>query len=112
MAARIASGVLVSALLRHVQGQSGFGAVLASGDADAGAILIVLAERGRRTTILERLMQPDGSYKWDSPLQPGHNEEELERFLKKRQGFDPDSWVVELDTASAERLAAEIRSFD
>lgn len=110
--ARIASAVLVTALLRLAERESGFGMVVAKGDETAGAILILLAERGRRVQVLERLMQPDGTYGWTEALAAGHNEAEIDKFLERRRRFDPDSWVVELDTASAERLAAEIRTLD
>jgi hypothetical protein len=109
---RLSSSVLVSALLRRVAGDGGFGTVIAKGDANAGAIVIVLAERGRRVQLLERLLQPDGNYAWGESLKAGQNEEELDRFLDRRRRFDPDLWIVELDTASAERFAAEISGFD
>jgi len=109
---RIASGTFVSALLRLAAREGGFGAVLAKGDANAGAILILLSERGSHVQVLERLLQPDGRYAWDSPLAGRANAEELDKFLSKRRRFDPDSWIIELDTASAERFAAEIRALD
>jgi hypothetical protein len=102
----------VSALLRLVERESGFGTIIAKGDAQAGAILIVLAERGHRVRLLERLLRGDGIYGWDSPLSAGHNEADIDKFLNKRLRFDPDSWVIELDTASAERFADEISAFD
>jgi hypothetical protein len=104
--------MFVSALLRLVQNRAGFGTVVARGDKDGGAILIVLAERGKRVRLLERLLRGDGNYAWDSPLNAGHNEADIDKFLERRRRFDPDSWVIELDTASAERFADEITSFD
>lgn len=112
MQPRLASGVFVSSLLRLAEREGGFGVVAAKGDATAGAITILLAERGRRVMVLERLLQPDGRYAWDTPLKAGHNDEDVDRFLARRRDFDPDSWVVELDIASAERFAAEIRALD
>ena len=112
MTARLTSAMFVSALLRLVQNQAGFGTVVAKGDKDAGAILIVLAERGKRVRLLERLLRGDGIYAWDSPLSAGHNEADIDKFLERRRRFDPDSWVIELDTASAERFADEILSLD
>jgi len=99
-------------LLKLTEREGGFGVVLARGDANAGAILILLAERGRRVQVLERLLQPNGTYAWASPLKAGQNDSELDRFLEKRRRFDPDSWIIELDTASAERFADEIKSLD
>jgi hypothetical protein len=106
--ARLASSVLVGALLRRAQDEGGFGAVIAKGDPMAGAIAVILAEKGRKACFLERLLQPDGSYAWQSARQDVENEEEFKSFLERRRKFDPDLWILELDIASAERFAAEM----
>jgi len=108
--ARLASSVLVSALLRRAQDEGGFGAVLAKGDPMAGAIAVILAEKGRKACFLERLLQPDGRYAWHSARQEIENEEEFNSFLERRRKFDPDLWILELDIASAERFAAEMNA--
>ena len=61
--------MLVSALLRRAQQEGGFGAVLAKGDPTAGAIAVILAEKGRKACFLERLLQPDGRYAWQESRQ-------------------------------------------
>ena len=105
---RLASSVLVSALLRRAQDEGGFGAVLAKGDPMAGSIAVILAEKGRKACFLERLLQPDGRYAWQSARQEVENEAEFNAFLIRRRTFDPDLWILELDIASAERFAAEM----
>lgn len=106
--ARLASSVLVSALLRRAQDEGGFGAVIAKGDPTAGAIAVILAEKGRKACFLERLLQPDGRYAWQSARQEIENEEEFKSFLERRRKSDPDLWILELDIACAERFAAEM----
>jgi len=110
MPARIATSVLVSALLRRAQAEGGFGAVLAKGDPTAGAVAVILAERGTRKCMLERLLQPDGFYAWQDSTQAVETEEAFRALLENRRRFDPDLWVVELDIASAERFAAEMNA--
>jgi hypothetical protein len=111
MSGRLSSSVLIGGLRRHAEAQGGFAMVLAKGDASAGSILVILAERGIRLRILERLLQPDGRYLWqDTSAQTVGNEEEIERTLERRRKYDPDLWVVELDIPSAERFAAEMNS--
>ena len=105
---RLASSVLVGALLRRAQDEGGFGAVVAKGDPTAGAIAVILAERGKRICFLERLLQPDGRYAWRSARQESEDEEAFASFLASRRRFDPDLWILELDIASAERFAAEM----
>jgi hypothetical protein len=109
MEPRLSSKVLAGALLRLAESQGGFGAVLHKGDPIAGAITVILAEKGRKARVLERLLQPEGRYVWEDVLpQAAENEEEVEKFLARRRKFDPDLWVLELDIASAERFAAEM----
>lgn len=108
---RLRSALLVNALARLADSQGGFAAVLARGDAEAGAVIVILAERGRKLRILERAMHGDGRYSWQNVgVQALANTEETEKFLARRRDFDPDIWLIELDIPSAERFAAEMNS--
>jgi hypothetical protein len=108
MVPRLSTSVLVTALLRRAESAGGFGAVLAKGDPTAGAITVILAEKGRKACFLERLLQPSGSYAWQSVRQDVENEQEFQKFLDRRREFDRDLWILELDIPSAERFAAEM----
>ncbi|HEX8644372.1 MAG TPA: DUF1491 family protein [Allosphingosinicella sp.] len=109
MEPRLASSVLVSALLKLAGREGGFGAVLARGDSTAGAVTVVLAERGARRMVLERVVQPDGGYAWqETGNQAAANDEDFAKFLDRKRRFDPDLWILELDIASAERFADEM----
>lgn len=98
---RPASGLLVSSLLRRVAAEGGNGAVLSRGDATAGAILLVLVDRGVTRRLVERGIAPDGSYGW---LATGpkllDDPSGLSDYLARRRRNDPDLWVVELDVAT------------
>jgi hypothetical protein len=109
MEARLQSSILVNALQRRAESEGGFAAVLAKGDATAGAVLVILTERGRRIKILERLLQGGERYVWrDIGNEALANEEDFKKFLDRRRRFDPDIWLIELDVVSAERFAAEM----
>ena|SRR5947209_14044835 len=111
MTPRLASSVLVSALLRQAESRGGFGAVLAKGDATAGSIVLILLEKGGNPRILERVLQADGTYRWaDSPTRPSSNPQEVPDFIARRRRFDPDLWVLELDIPSAERFTDEMNA--
>jgi hypothetical protein len=113
MGARIAASVLTGALIRMAEGEGGFGAVLAKGDATAGSILVILLERGGNPRLFERLLQTDGAYAWqESGSQRIENSSEVPRFIARLRRFDPDSWLIELDIPSAERFAAEMNALD
>jgi hypothetical protein len=109
MTARPASGLLVSALIRRVQSEGGNATVLTRGDATAGAILSVIAERGVTLRVLERARAFDGAYHWTAAGPKSLDEPgALSDYIARRRHSDPDLWVVELDSADAERIAAEL----
>jgi len=110
VSARLTSAVLVSALLRRAQAEGGFGAVLAKGDATAGAIAVILAEKGVRACLLERMLQADGQYSWQMAGSGEESDPDFQALLDRRRKYDPDLWIVELDIASAERFAAEMNA--
>ena len=110
MEPRLASSVLVTALLRRAEAEGGFGTVLARGDATAGAIALVLVERGANPRFVERVLQPDGRYAWQETKLSMESDGELQALIARRRRFDPDLWILELDIVSVERFAAEMNS--
>ena len=106
MSARIASSVLVNALVRRANAQGGFATVLAKGDATAGAVLIVAQNRGENVRAYERGTGPRGDTELISVGPDGDAQSVMDYWTKRRRS-DPDLWVVELDIAEAERFAAE-----
>ena len=124
---RLASSVLIAALRRKVEASGGFATVLAKGDAVAGAILLVCPQgdgsasddgaiapaytpkSSKKPLILEREPTFDGPGQWVAVgSQHTDNQEKIAEYLAKRRASDPDLWIIELDTADAERFAAEI----
>ena len=105
---RLASHVLVGGLLRQAEAQGGFGTVIVKGDSMGGTIGVILAEKGEKACFLERMLQPDGGYRWEKSGPAPANAEQFQLFLEKRRRIDPDLWILELDIASAERFAAEM----
>ena len=105
---RLASGVAVSALVRRVHAAGGSAMVLARGHAEAGAILILIMERGENPRFFERALGPTGAMEL-VPSGPGHleNDAEATAYWQKRRDRDSDLWVVELDIADAKRFAAD-----
>ena len=106
MAARLAAGMLVSALIRRAEALGGNGAVLAKGDATAGALLIQLAERGVPGPLLERRLDPEGAYRW-SHTGPD-DQDQLSDYIARRRRSDPDLWVIELDVTDGMQLVEDI----
>lgn len=107
MTPRLASGLVVNALVRRVNSAGGSAMVLARGDAGAGAILIVALERGANPRIFERGYGQDGRAIL-LPCGPDPaSDDEAGAYWQRRRDHDRDLWVVELDVADAQRFAAE-----
>jgi hypothetical protein len=113
MTARLTSAMLVSSLIRLVTQAGGNATVLAKGDAGAGAILLVCTERGVFKSIQERILNMEGTYRWQ-PVGPDATRPstEVDAYLGRRRASDSDTWLIELDIANAERFAAETISSD
>ena len=109
MEARLASSVLAAALIRRAESEGGFGAVLSKGDATAGAIAVILMERGGGERLFERILQPDGGYRWD---EAASGSQAIRELIARRRRFDPDLWVIELNVPSVERFVAGMNEVD
>ncbi|WP_228275153.1 DUF1491 family protein [Stakelama tenebrarum] len=110
---RLASRLLVNALIRKVFAEGGHAAVLAHGDDTSGAILILAMDRGDDPRFLERVPGPTGRFEL---ARTGPKDctgpAEIRDYWAKRCRLDPDLWVLELDIAQAERFAADVLLFD
>lgn len=106
---RLTAALLVGAMIRRAQALGGHGTVLAKGDETAGAIIVVLAERGRTLRFVERGMGPSGEYAW-MPCGPESDDDSApgDDYLARRRRFDPDLWIIEIDLADGERLLADL----
>ena len=108
MSARLSASIEAAGLIRKVEAEGGFGAILRKGDPQRGSLLIVIRSRGNYVSCLERTLTLDGSYSWGT-VGPAVSEadENVSQFLARRTGFDPDLWFIELDIAQPERFIAE-----
>jgi hypothetical protein len=106
---RLTADILVNALVRRVNGEGGSAAILHRGDAISGIILVQICLRGVHQVMLERIADLSGRYVL-SPCGPRKGEENIEitQYVTRRLRSDPDLWLVELDIANGQQLAAEI----
>jgi hypothetical protein len=104
--ARLAASVEASSLMRQVVADGGFATIIAKGDAERGALLLIVTERGRHVAILERMLNAQGGYSWQRSG-PESGTPALAEWLEKRRRSDGDLWLIELDVPDAERFIAE-----
>jgi hypothetical protein len=108
---RLPADLEVGSIVRRAEGRGDFAAILSKGDAERGAILLIVNRRGRHIACLERVLSLDGHYRWQAvgPSESASSADVAE-FLRKRARFDEDSWAIELDIAEPERFIAETTS--
>ena len=73
-------------------------------------MLLFVSSRGVHVAELERVLNLDGSYRWErvGPAESAGSME-IAHFLARRTRFDEDLWAIELDIADAERFIAETK---
>jgi hypothetical protein len=108
MTERLPAHVEAAAIMRAVQADGGFAAVLRKGDPDRGALILLLYERGTFLGLLERTLGADFEYRWTlREANEGLSSERIAELIASRRRFDEDSWLIELDIPRAERFIAE-----
>ncbi|MDB5724729.1 MAG: hypothetical protein JWQ16_1483 [Novosphingobium sp.] len=108
METRLPAHLEVAGLIRSVQGEGGFAAVLAKGEREAGTILVVTTQNGRNSRVFERMPQLDGTRNWScSKQQDTEAPQDFSDYLERRKYQDPDLWIVELDIVNAERFIGQ-----
>jgi len=92
--ARLKTELRVSALIRRAQGAGAFAAVLRRGDADAGALWVIIRQ-GRDLFRHTEQMGFSGTREWykDGPFE----EAEMRLRVNKAVDRDPDIWLVEIE---------------
>lgn len=108
MSERLPARVEVTAIMRRVQSGDGFAAILHRGDPERGSISLLVMERGDMRAVLERRMTKDFNYRWSEvPASVALGGSNWREWVEKLSRIDPDSWLVELDVADAQRFIAE-----
>lgn len=103
---RPAAHLLISALIRRIEAEGGSAMVIAKGDAVAGAILLLIADRGVPGRVLERAWRIESGYRFETagPTDPAA----IGDYVARRRKSDPDLWVIEVDHREAERIAGDV----
>ena len=108
MSERLPARLEAAALVRRVEAEGGFATILKRGDADRGALTLLVLQRGQAQALLQRRLASDFSYRWSEIRHfSAADREESQKFLDSTRTNDPDSWLIELDVADAQRFIAE-----
>jgi hypothetical protein len=105
MDARLKTGIWLKALIRRCDLAAIPVAVLARGDADAGAILLKFNAGQGGCSVLTQARGLDGELLWMRATGPTPvTETEADAYVARQRGRDPDIWVLEIETGSTEEL--------
>lgn len=104
---RVTTDFWVSALLRRIFGEGGFGAILSRGALEAGAVFILTRDRFGRTSLYGPA--PQTSYDMARPderqfslFESDDDVAAIDKRLERERRFDPDIWVVEIEPGQTE----------
>ena len=103
MEARLKSGIWVKALIRRCDLAAIAVAVIARGDGDAGAVLLKFNGRDTGCFVLAQVRGRDGELLWMRATGPAAvAEADADSYIERQRRHDPDLWVVEIESGSAE----------
>ena len=101
--ARLSARTWASALLRRVHAAGDFATVLHRGDDVAGSVVLVHRARDGSTRALQRTLAATGAYEWRVAAVG----DKVAEWVERQRRYDPDLWVIELDTPNPARFIDE-----
>ena len=105
MEPRLKSGIWMKALIRRCDLSAVPVAVLARGDADAGAILLKFNSGAAGCSVLTQARGRDGELLWMRATGPAPvAEADADAYIARQRQRDPDIWVAEIESGSAETV--------
>ena len=103
----LSSDLWVSALIRRAELGGAFATVARKGDARAGTVIVKVFDTSTRTARLySEAFGPDGERLWMQPVE-SDMESELDAYLQRQAGYDPDLWVVEIEDRQGRHFITE-----
>ena len=94
---RVKARLWVQMALRMGDGAGRPGAVLRSGDPDAGGVLVILRAR-QGLIVLSQVRAGGADVSWMRGTGPAAVEQDVaDAYVKRQVGRDPDLWVIEFE---------------
>ena len=103
---RLASDFWVRAYLARLRRDSIPAFIAATGDPDAGAILVKLNRLDGSGRIFQRVYDMDAD-KWLWKMLDEGSDSDLDEYLERQHARDPDLWIVEVEDKSGRHMLDE-----
>ena len=104
MSLRLKSAIWVSAFLRRCMVDGLYGAVVRKGAEEAGAVYVIVNHLDGTHHLFGPAPGPShdeiGERRWAEELTFPATMEQITTLLDRRQRFDPDIWIVEIEDKS------------
>lgn len=103
----LSSDLWVSALIRRAEIEGAYATVVKKGDDRAGSVIVKVFDTSNRTAKLyTEAFGPDGDRLWIQPV-TSESESELDAYIARQRGYDPDLWVVEIEDRQGRHFITE-----
>ena len=103
----LSSDLWVSALIRRAQIEGAYATVVKKGDDRAGSVIVKAYDTSNRTARLyTEAFGTDGDRLWIQPV-TSDSESELDAYIARQRGYDPDLWVVEIEDKQGRHFITE-----
>jgi len=103
----LSSDLWVSALIRRAQIEGAYATVVKKGDDRAGSVIVKAYDTSTRTARLyTEAFGTDGDRLWIQPV-TSDSESELDAYIARQRGYDPDLWVVEIEDKQGRHFITE-----
>lgn len=103
----LSTDVWVGALIRRAELEGAFATVVKKGDARGGSVILKAYDTSTRTARLyTEAVGQDGEPLWIQPVL-SDRESELDAYLERQRGYDPDLWVVEIEDRQGRHFLTE-----
>lgn len=103
----LSTDVWVAALIRRAELEGGSAVVARKGDARAGSVILKTYDTLNRVArIYAEAFGPDGERLWIQPIR-SEMEGELDDYVRRQIGYDPDLWVVEIEDRQGRHFLTE-----
>jgi hypothetical protein len=103
----LSSDLWTSALIRRAELAGAFATVVRKGDARAGTVIVKAYDSSNRTArLFTEAFGADGDRLWIQPV-TSDLESELDAYIQRQAGYDPDIWVVEIEDREGRHFITE-----
>ncbi|MBB3872032.1 DUF1491 family protein [Brevundimonas mediterranea] len=103
----LSSDLWVSALIRRAEIEGAYATVVKKGDDRAGSVIVKAYDTSTRTAKLyTEAFGTDGERLWIQPV-VSDSESELDAYIARQRGYDPDLWVVEIEDKQGRHFITE-----